>query len=144
MSLATRDNCLSGPYIAPYFARAFSQTTTIPQFGAGGNYGETQKVNTESSLTFPYHTRAPNGCTDTIEFHPWLTFDFLPTKWQQPDFRPIHFMEDTRLAIKDLCRTREAIDEPGKYLGCQYENNPYYYQDNEYNSIEHIFDNRPL
>jgi len=118
MSLGTRDMCLTKVTTEelPYLARAFHQTTNLPQFGIGGNYGLTQMVNTESALTMPYYTRTRAGCTDVIEYDPDLIFSFLPTVWQQPDFRIYPYGGDqTRMQVKDMCRTRKAIDDMGPY-----------------------------
>ncbi len=142
MSLTVRDNCLKLNTDLPYLNRAFAQDAYFPQFGNGGNHGLRQWVDTESALTFPYYTRAPNGCSDTLELSPDLTFDFLPTKWQQDDFRPLHFQESTRQAVKDMCSTRASINDPQRYLGCQYYSQPGMWQESRNQSLENIFNDR--
>jgi hypothetical protein len=87
----------------PYYSRAFAQTTNLPQYGNGGNYGLAQAVDHESTLVFPWGTSAPRGCTDTIQFDPDLIFDPQITRWQQDDYRPVHFESGTRFAVKNTC-----------------------------------------
>lgn len=142
MSLATRDNCFAGPYMPPYYNRAFTQTSYFPQYGLGGNHGLQQWVDHESSLTIPYQTRAPNGCTDTLELHPDLTFDHLPTKWQQDDYRPFHFEMSTRQSVKDMCNSGLAYGQEKEYLQCLYRQQPQFYQGNGSEELYSIFNNR--
>lgn len=87
----------------PFYNRSFSQTTSQPQFGNGGQYGYAQGVDRESTLVFPWGTRAPRGCTDTLQLDPDLLFDPQITHWQQDDFRPVHFESGTRFAVKNMC-----------------------------------------
>jgi hypothetical protein len=102
MSLFTRGVC--DPTIElPYYNRAFNQTTNLPAYGIGGNYGLTQGVERESTLTMPWHMRAPKGCSDSIEYHPDLIFDPQITRWQQDDFRICHFTDGTRDDVKKMC-----------------------------------------
>lgn len=142
MALATRDSCLSGPHLPPYLNRAFTQNTHFPQYGLGGNSGLEQWVNTESALTIPYMTRVRNGCSDSLEIHPDLSFDFLPTKWQQPDFRPIHFTESTRQAVKDGCNSRGDMygNSGNNYLGCLPKRQPMFYQESP--ELMSVFEDR--
>lgn len=142
MSLATRDNCQGGPYMPPYYDRAFTQNTYTPQYGLGGNHGLRQWVDMESALTFPYHTRAPNGCTDTLELHPDLTFDHLPTRWQQDDYRPHHFEMSTRQSTKDMCSTGNALPGEAHYLQCLYRRQPEFYQGVGSTELYKAFENR--
>ena len=120
-ALPTRDMCINGRNFAPYLDRAFTPDLYIPQMGRGAENIDNQ-VSLDTDITFPYYTRVRKGCTDELEFDVDLTFDFLPYKWQQDDYRPIHFMEDTRLAVKDWCRTRPCAHGGQDYLQCAYEN----------------------
>lgn len=142
-SLGTRDLCMSGRDFDPYLNRAFMPTNTRPFMGKGPE-GIERIVALDTDLTYPYYNRVKKGCSNEIEYDVGLTFDFLPHKWQQDDFRPIHFMEDTRLAAKDACRTRPCAGGGNRYSQCLHENDPNYWQDDGCNSIERIFDDRPL
>lgn len=90
--------------ICPYFGRAFVATRTIPQQGpCGGNIGQGIWTDKESCLR-PCHYRQPSSCTDSIKFPDGLLFNYLPSEWQQPDFRPLTFTTQSRIEIKDQCR----------------------------------------
>lgn len=102
MSLITRERC-DQTLELPFYGRAFSQTTHLPQVGVGGQYGLTQGVERESSLTFPYYSRVKKGCNGSIEYDPDLIFTPMLTKFQQDDFRICHFMDSTRNAVKSMC-----------------------------------------
>lgn len=98
--------------ICPYFGRAFAATRAIPQQGpCGGNIGQGVWTDRESSLR-PCHRRVPNSCTDSTRFPDGLLFNYLPSEWQQADFRPLTFTTQSRMEIKDQCR-----DAPGCQRG---------------------------
>lgn len=102
MSLITREKC-DQTIELPFYGRAFAQTTSLPQYGAGGQHGLTQGVERESTLTMPYYSRSRKGCTDSIEYDPDLVFQPMLTKFQQDDFRICHFVDGTRSAVKNMC-----------------------------------------
>jgi hypothetical protein len=142
-SLGTRDYCIGGRDFDPYLNHAFAPDTITP---FKGQYAENldRIVSLDTDMTFPYYSRVRKGCSDQNEYSTELTFDYLPYNWQQDDYRPIHFMEDTRLAVKDMCRSRPCAWDGEKYLQCAAENDSVYNQQDGCGSIESIFDDRPL
>jgi hypothetical protein len=118
--MPTRDLFLL-PQELPFQNRDFVQTRHIPQMGCGGPDGYTNQVQVETCLR-EKSSRDPRGC-NIYEFRDLGNVIPLLCAWQQPDYRPLYFAEDTRNYIKDVGRAvgplpHGWVEQKGKNLCC--------------------------
>jgi hypothetical protein len=110
--MPTRDICIL-PQELPFQNRAFDQQTNIPQMFCGGPEGYGMQTSIETGLR-ELSSRDPRSCT-VYEYRDYGNMMPLICNWQQPDFRPLFFAEDTRNYIKDIGRSKSAIYDQCTY-----------------------------
>ena len=96
----------------PFLDRAFIHNVgrNIPQMFCGGIEGYTMQTMVESGLR-ERSTNDPNGC-NTYLLRDMGGMQYLPCDWQQPDYRPLTFIDHPRQHIKNICRSPQAPPMP--------------------------------
>lgn len=74
----------------------FRQTATIPQMGNGTAKAYADHTDIESQLR-PMHPYKGSECTGTI-FRDYGTMQTLHSRWQQDDYRPLHFTTQSNIS----------------------------------------------
>lgn len=86
------------PQELPFQNREFYQQTTIPWMSDFGDHAMTETSLREMT------SRDPKGCK-IYEFRDMGNFRPLTYEWQQPDYRPLFFQENSRNFIKNIGRS---------------------------------------
>lgn len=60
----------------------------------------------------PCFTKMQNRSWRTYRIPDSLNYNYLPYGWQRPDYRPWHYLVNTRQNVKDFCRM-----SPEDYMG---------------------------
>lgn len=115
-TLQTRKRAVcTEPTADPFLDRDFIHNVgvNIPQMGCGGLAGYAAQTDIATGLR-EISTKDPHGC-NTYLLRDMGGLQYLHCDWQQPDYRPLTFLDQPRQEIKNMCRGPVQPPLPG---GC--------------------------